>query len=228
MIRMRPLRLLTTMLLFSASAAAQTATIDEGRFLLTRSGAAIGTESFRIVRQSSVDGPVYELSSTRNVGGKLIRSVLRTDSAGTPISYARTSNGDAAIQITASRQGPTRLVVEETGAHPSTKDYIIAPGTLILDDDLLHQLYLVVVNPEARSVAYISTVSRTAANGALAGMGPDRVELGNKAMVDATHFAFGSGAARREIWIDSSDRRLLKVSVPAQKLEALRDRRPPR
>lgn len=219
---------LTPMLLVVARlAAAQTTPVDQGVFAITRAGAPYGTESFQVVRQTGPDGLTYTLSSTRSQEGRIIRTALKTDSLGSPITYSRQVSGAGSAIIAASGKTAGRLTVKETsGRNHASKDYLLPAGTLLLDDDLVHQLYFVCLTDTPRTISYVSPGSRTSAEGRLVGVGQEQLELGNRAKVDALHFAFGTGAAKRDIWIDS-DKRLLRISIPALQIEALRDE-PPR
>src|SRR3954471_20817143 len=225
---MRAYRLIPVILTLAATgAAAQPPPIDQGAFTLTRDGAPFGKESFLIIRQAAPDGASYTLSSTRVVGGRAIRTSLKTDSRGAPVTYLRQEVGGAPATLVASGKNAGRLTVNVSeGDDRSSKDYLVVPGTLLLDDDLVHQLYFVCLNDRPRSISYVSPGSRSSATSTLAAVGGEEVELGNKARIAARHFVFGTGDGKREIWIDSSGR-LLRVSIPGRQIEAVRDE-PPR
>jgi hypothetical protein len=56
-------------------------------------------------------------------------------------------------------------------------------------------------------------------------VGRENLVIGG-ATIPSMKFTFGSGDGKREIWVDS-ERRLLKVSYPAQRIIGIRDL-PPR
>jgi hypothetical protein len=225
---MRAFRLIPVMMALGfGEAAGQTAPVDQGVFSISRGGAAYGTESFLIIRQPSVEGGSYTLSSTRVVGGRTIRTSLTTDSMGAPITYMRQEVGGSPLTLVASGKSAGRLTVSfSEGDDRSSKDYLVAPGTLLLEDDLMHQLYFVGLSDLPRSIPYVAPASKTASSASLSLVDDGEVELGNKARIAARHFALGSGAAKRDFWIDSSGR-LLRVSIPGQQIEAIRAE-PPR
>jgi hypothetical protein len=200
---------------------------DQGRFAITQAGVPIGTESFTITRQAGPDGGTYTLHGTRSVPGRAsTQTALITDSSGGPLSYDRRSPGDTVFRISATRNaGRLTVYAIGTGFH-SYKDYLLRPGTLVLDDDLVHQLHLVFLTDLARSITYISPAAAAVGAASLVDEGQEEVILGNKARIQSRHFAFGTGAAARDIWIDSN-KRVLKVSIPGRMIEALRDE-PPR
>ena len=225
---MRTLWLIPVMMTFNAAPAlTQTTPVDQGTFTITRAGAPYGTEAFLIIRQPGANGAAYTLSATRSLEGRTIRSSLKTDSLGGPITYMRQEIGASPGTLTASGNNAGRLTVNVgEGGERSSKDYLLSSGTLLLEEDLVHQLYFVCLDGRPRSIAYVSPDSRTASTGALTAVGEEEVELGTRARVAARHFAFGSGAARRDIWIDSNGR-LLRISIPGRQIEAVRSE-PPR
>jgi hypothetical protein len=218
------LRVATAALVVAGSAAAQTtAVIDEASFTLTRAGAPYGTESFRIIRRLGADGVEYVTQSTRTIEGRIVRTALTTDSSGTPTSYSRATTGAGQGMLTA-RRAVNRLTVNEEGAQASSRDYAFAPGSVILDDDVMHQLFFVTWR-EPRVVAFVAPGSRTTGRGTLTEVGREELRLGGSTIA-ARHYSFGSGDDKREIWVDSS-RRLLKVTHPSRQIVGTRDL-PPR
>jgi hypothetical protein len=220
---LRAVRLIPVALLVATPATAQqTAVLDDGTFTFTLAGAPFGTESFKIVRRLGAQGVEYVSQCTRTVEGKVVRATLTADSAGNPTSYSRTATGGSLGRITASR-AMNRLTVNEEGPNASSRDFVFAPGSLILDDDVIYQLYFVTWR-EPRSIGFVSPASKTAGQAVLAEVGRESVTIG-RTNVSAVKYVFGEGADRREIWIDSS-RRLLKVAHPARQLIGTRDQLP--
>jgi hypothetical protein len=224
---MRAFCLVPVMITFSAAPVlAQSTPVDQGTFTITRAGAPYGTEAFLIIRQTGANGADYTLSATRLLDGRTIRSSLKTDSLGGPITYMRQEIGGSPVTLTASGSAGRLTVNVGEGGDRSSKDYLVSTGTLLLEEDLLHQLYFVCLDGRPRTIAYVSPDSRTASTGALTVVGDEEVALGNATRVTGRHFAFGSGAAKREIWIDSNGR-LLRISIPGRQIEAVRSE-PPR
>jgi hypothetical protein len=217
-------RLVPAALVVAASLSAQPSrVIDEASFTLTRAGAPFGTESFKIVRRIGADGIEYVAQSTRTVDGRILRTSLSMDSSGNPTSYTRTATGANAGQLSV-RRAMNRLTVNEQGAQASSRDYVFTPGTVILDDDVIHPLYFVTWRDHA-DLGFLELAGRVAGRASLAEVGREGVAIGNDT-VPATRFAFGSGDDKREIWVDS-ERRLLKVALPARQIVGTRDL-PPR
>lgn len=217
---------LVPVLLVTASAlpGQTTQMVDEGTMTVTRAGIAVGSEAFKIIRRQGSDGVEFVAQSTWTVPGRIVKTALTVDSRGSPTSYSRTAAGSTPGQLTV-RRTPGRLSVDETGSRASTKDFLFEPGSLILDDDLVHQLYFVTWKPSSAAIAYVAPGSRASGQAVLVEIGHETLTIGKQSL-RATHFAFGTGNARRDIWIDSK-RRLLKVAVPYQRIEAVRDLPPP-
>jgi len=218
------LRFVSASLLVAASASAQSAgVIDDASFTFTRAGAPYGTESFKIIRRLGAEGTEYIAQCTRTTEGRVVRTSLTTDSAGNPTSYTRATTGSGQGKLTA-RRATNRLTVNEEGAQASSRDYVFAPGTLILDDDVIHQLYFVTWR-DPRTLSFLSPATKATGQGAVTEVGSETIAVGNSS-IPAVRYAFGSGDDRREIWVDSS-RRLLKVAHPAKQIVGVRDL-PPR
>jgi hypothetical protein len=203
--------------------AQQTGVVDEASFTITRGGAPYGTESFKIIRRLGAQGVEYAAQCTRTLEGRVVRTMLSADSTGNLTSYSRATTGSGQSQLTA-RPAQNRLTVNEDGAQASSRDYVFAPGALILDDDVIHQLYFVTWRGP-RSLTFVAPGGHRTGQGNLTEVGREDVAIG-RTSVAATRYAFGSGDDRREIWVDS-ERRLLKVTHPSRQIVGIRDL-PPR
>ena len=218
------LRLVSVALAISVPLRAQTTgVVDEASFTVTRAGVPYGTESFKIVRRLGTQGVEYAAQCTRTIEGQVLRTMLSTDSTGNLTSYSRATTGSGQGRLTA-RPALNRLTVNEEGSQASSRDYMFAPGTVILDDDVIHQLYFVTWR-DPRSVAFVAPGGRSTGTGTLTEVGREDLALGGTT-VAAVHYSFGSGDDRREIWVDS-ERRLLKVTHPSRQIVGIRDL-PPR
>jgi hypothetical protein len=217
----RVVRLIAAATLAATPGGAQaSAVIDEATFSFTRAGTPFGTESFKIIRRLGANGVEYLVQATRTIEGKVVRTGMTIDSSGSPTAYTRVVPGQG--QMTA-RRAMNRLTVNEEGPQASSRDYVFAPGSLILDDDVIHQLYFVTWR-DPRSFGFVSPATKTTGQTALVEMGAEAVTIGRNTL-PAAKYVFGEGDDRREIWIDSS-RRLLKVAHPARQLIGTRDQLP--
>src|SRR5206468_4676075 len=76
-------------------------TLDEGVFLISRSGAPIGRESFRITRASSSAGDSYRATAQVALGDRRIVPTLTCDSTGAPVSYDVAVQGADGVRLQA-------------------------------------------------------------------------------------------------------------------------------
>src|SRR5262245_17485001 len=67
--------------------AQSSAVVDEATMMITRKGAPIGRESFRIVRTPGANGQVFRAVATSALGEARLSSTVATDSMAVPVFY---------------------------------------------------------------------------------------------------------------------------------------------
>lgn len=233
--RLGSLSLMSTTLLASAWAPCSVAkaqvaprTLDEGTYLISRNGAPVGRESFRIVHSPSAAGEVYRATAQAAIGEQRIAPSLSCDSTGAPVSYDVTVQGgpQQAVRLQA-RVRPGRFsTVVRTREGESTREYVIPDGVVVLDDDVIHQLYFVTLGGRrSGKLTLLAPRTGTQSVARLENAGASSVEIAGRA-VPATHFVLTApGFSRREFWTDSAGR-ILKAIIPDQGLVAQRDELP--
>jgi hypothetical protein len=108
----------------------------------------------------------------------------------------------------------------------STREYVVPRGVVVLDDDVVHQLYFVTLGRRSGSVTILVPRAGLQAVANLEERGGGPVDIGGNSIA-ATHFVLSAaGFARREFWIDSAGR-ILKATIPERGIVAQRDE-PPR
>jgi hypothetical protein len=207
-------------------ATAQVTTIDEGSFTLFLGAERVGREEFSIRRVSEGDRSAILSSAAIAWDTRRLAPALRTDSAGSPTSYQIEVRdaGRVTTMVTASVAGGrlSQRVVTDRGE--SARQFPLPAGTLILDEDVVHQYYFVaqrgagsipVLVPRRLGRETITVAERPA--------GP--VEIGT-GTVPARHFVItdGSGTAT-DVWVDAAGR-LLRLAVSARGFVAVRDEAP--
>jgi hypothetical protein len=208
----------------SIPAHAQGRIVDEGTFAVTRAGAS-HTENFRIAR---IENGLIRATGQVVSPSQRITSALTFDSLGTPVKYdvSVTEKGVKTATVTAER-GAARLTSRSSDQRgdESMREYPLTPGqSVLLDDGLMHHLYVVAVGRKPGSVQVIDPRASHAGSATLSAMGLEPVEVGGKS-VTATHYSLVSGGVRREFWLDSAGR-LLRVEIPSQQLVAAREELP--
>lgn len=207
----------------AGSLAAQGRIIDEGTFVITRPGAPSATESFRI----RVDNGVVTATAQLNAGAKRVNSAMTTDSLGTPMDYRLDirENGASTMSISAiGRSG--RLTARSQLPHgdESTREYpVTTGGSFILEDDLVHQTYFVLLAKRPTLQAINLRTSRGTPVSVRA-LGPEPITIAGR-QVTATHYSMQNGGRQREFWVDSAGR-VLRVDIPSIGLKATREELP--
>lgn len=220
---LRALPLLALPALLGAQASAL---IDDGTFTITRRGAPVGREAFRIARVAAAGGQVYRGSGTTVVEDRRYATVLGTDSTGIPVSYeARLSYGGKNLRIEG-RGRPGRFsVLSSTAGGESAREYVLDNGALLMEEEVFLHFFFV---PLAAANARVSViVPRTPQQSwfDVASVGSESVDIAG-VKIPARRYSISSNGLARDVWVDHLGR-LLKVSIPDKDLVALRDD-PPR
>lgn len=214
--------------LSTTSAQAPARTIDEGTFLISRAGAPVGRESFRISQAARGATETYRATAQVVLGERRIVPTLTCDSLGAPISYDVSVQGgsDPTARLQA-RARPGRFSsMLRTREGESTREYVVPSGVVVLDDDIVHQLYFLTIGGR-RSGSVTLLAPRTGVQGVatLQNLGANPVDIGGVS-VPATHLVLTApGFARREFWIDAGGR-ILKATIPERGIVAQRDEAP--
>lgn len=230
-----PVRLLLAAATFVAplAASAQVATVDEGSFTITRQGTRVGREEFRIVRQPIASGTEYVASGLAVYGEQRIRSALQTAATGAPVGYqvSVTSGPDTLSRLTGQIVHGRFSAQVRTPRGEAASEFATSDGTVIVDDEIYHQYYFLSLgNHLSGAVSEIALLApRRNGQGSMrvTKAGAESVDVGGQ-KIAATHLAVAAGGApATDVWVDASGR-VLKVSIPARGLVALRDDPPTR
>jgi hypothetical protein len=209
-----------------ASLDAQVTVVDEGTFSLLVRGTRIGREDFSI-RRTTGGGLVAQGNLLRGDARSTV--ALNADSAGTPDRFRMETLllGRAEEEVSGERRGAlwSGLALLPTGERGS--EFRLPPGTLLADDQVVHHLWFAVnlaageTRPrlQARRLVIDSILVESA--------GEDRVTIGLDEL-DARKWVVrgpGGGGVLREVWTDPQGR-LLRVRIPSEEFEAVRDEPP--
>jgi hypothetical protein len=223
-------RLFTTLTLaawplLTGDALAQGAPFDEGTFVVSRHGVVVGKEAFRILR-SSGRGELYTSTAQCAFGDRRISPALSADASGIPLLYRlEVKNGGDLEERLQAKGRPGRLhAVLQTRTGESSKEYVIASGALILDDDIYHQHFFVPLARRSGDVMVVVPRRNTQVAGRVEERGRDKIRIDGKDVM-AVHLVITLPDGARDLWFDDGGR-LLKVAVPARGLIALREELP--
>lgn len=223
--RLLPVVPLCWIVLAVGAASAQTsAVIDEGTFMVTRGGAPIGRESFRIVRAPGPNGQVFRATGQSALGDVRFTTSLGTDSTGVPVSYeSELSQRGAVVQNLKGRGRPGRFsVVHWTKSGEASREYLLNNGALLIDDEVIHQFYFVSVAASRGRLVIISPRAARQGQYRLEERANETVEIAGRGVASRRFTLISESGAGRDVWTDASGR-LLKVVIPDMGITAVRD-----
>jgi hypothetical protein len=212
-----------------AAFAQTSALIDEGTFMVSRNGAALGRESFRIVRAPAPGGQVYRATCQSALGDNRVTTSLGTDSVGVPVSYEfeLTQRGVVVQQLRGQGRPGRFMVLVRTKSGESAREYVSSNGSLLIDEDVLHHHFFVpLAAAQHKALNVIVPNVAQQPHFKIEDVGDDTVDVGGRS-IPSRHFTLtGPSGVVRDVWVDARGR-LLKVTIPDRGLLALRDD-PPR
>lgn len=206
-----------------AGANAQGRIIDEGTFLVSRPGQPQATEGFKIWR---LEGGALLATGSLTGGSQRVTSSLRTDSLGTPIAYAVTVRDHDGVRdslVAAARGARFQSHTQARGDEAMHEYQLVAGSTLIVEDDLAHELFFAALGKRTGAVHVISPRAFHGGNATITALGLEPIEVGGRS-VTAAHYELRSPAGKRDFWIDSGGR-LLRVDS-ASGFRAVREELP--
>jgi hypothetical protein len=227
MIRTRLLSLLTLLLGTAVVLPGQVQTIDEGSFTLFLGAERVGREEFSLRRVPDGDRVVILSQATIAWDARRLAPALRTTATGDPVSYQIEIRDDGRVttMVTASVGGGrlSQRVVTDKGE--SARQFPLSPGTLILDEDVVHQYYFV-AQRGAGTIPVLVPRRLGRESVVVSALADTRVEIGT-GTVTARHFTVTDAAGIvTDLWVDAAGR-LLRLAVTARGFVAVRDE-PPR
>jgi hypothetical protein len=208
--------------------AAQVTTADEGSFTVSRAGARIGREEFRIMKQPVAGGIEYVARGLGAYGDRRITAALQTDATGAPLRYQVDVRNGAETEARLTAQivhgrfsAQVRTVRGEAASEFNTGD-----GAVVVDDEIYHQYFFLPLGGRLGSgpVEVPVLVPRRNAQGVVrvTRSGPDPVTVGGQSLAATRYVLTAAGSPERDVWLDAGGR-VLKVSIPTQGIVALRD-----
>jgi hypothetical protein len=213
--------------LSSALVGAQVRTIDQGSFTITMNNQRIGREDFSIVEDASTQNLRIMAKATveyRERGLKL-QPLLTANATGASTEYDITVRGGALQRWTGTidRNRVRSMIFSERGQ--AAKEFVVAVGAMVLDDDVFHQYYFVAKRAGEGSIPVIIPQRSAQSAVTVARLGAERIDIGN-AQVEAQKLSVTEGSGpTREVWVDSQGR-VLRVAIPSRAIVAARDELP--
>ncbi|MFN8573378.1 MAG: hypothetical protein U0132_15100 [Gemmatimonadaceae bacterium] len=199
-------------------------TIDQGSFTITTNGQRTGREDFSIAATPTGKGTEYIAKATIVLGDRRLAPAMQADSSGVPMTYqVQTKNSSASQEWWSGTITRGRVDARmRTARGEARKEYIVADGAIILDDDVFHQYYFVPQHSKQASVAVVIPRRNAQLTLKITAGGPDRVTIAGKEL-EASHIVLTEpGGDQRDLWVDAAGR-VLKVAIPSRGILALRD-----
>jgi hypothetical protein len=226
-VRALGLSALLPLLALLAAPRSQPERADVGSFSILREGVRVGREQFSVRTVGSAEGVAYELRAESAIGERRLATRLEVDSAGTPVRYsAEVRRGTATVlRLGGQRTRGRFATLARTERGEAAREYLLPAGTVVVEDESFHQSALLLLSRagrtdySVRALAPMHNRERT-------------VRMTRDAAVDTVTVAGVRRTAerwvvddivdRRVLWVDA-DGRVLRVTIPARGLEAIRD-----
>lgn len=201
---------------------------DEGSFTISVGGRTAGRENFRVSATTRGDVTEYVARAEVTYGDRKVTPELRTGTDGAVVSYEVTTRGGSVSESWRGALTRGRLnATIASGRGTSAREYIVPAGTLVLDEEVIHQHWFLALRARSGSMSVVlprradvqTTVTMTT-------VGAETLQVGNHDLASTHLRAVLGGGEVHDIWVDKSGR-LLKVAVPARNLIAIRDDPPP-
>lgn len=190
-------------------------------------GQRVGREDFTISGTPGTDGMEFISRATVVMGDNRLTPSLRSDSTGSPVLYevrVRGTSGATEQWMGGITRGRVSARIN-TPRGASEREYVVAEGAVLLDDDVFHQYHFVASRATGASVAIVIPRRNTQMVLTVKRVGSETITIAGTP-VASQHLIFTEpSGATREIWVDSAGR-VLKVVIPAKDLIAIRDEVP--
>ncbi len=225
----RPRIVLAALVLLSTGPlAAQVTSVDEGSFTIVREGERVGREDFSIRSAPSANGRVLVAQGNSVTGGRRIAPALNADTTGFPSRYQLEVRVDGRVVESVSGQVSRNHYEARTlrADGESAREFRLPSGTVIADDDVLHQLWFIVRRGVGVTVPVLVPRRSVVEMVRVEFAGVERLTIDNREIL-ARHLVLttqGSGVSR-DAWVDTGGR-LLKAAIPSLKIVAVRDEAP--
>ena len=197
---------------------AQTAVIDEGTFLLSRDGRAVGTESFTIRRTGrgeearlvitgeariETDGLERRITSALEVTGPALRVTA----------YQVKEGGDTTHEVYMTLTGRRFQATLRSPEGEELREYRASPRAVVLGDGLAHHFYVLGARARAGVTDVPVIVPRTGEGMGLRidDRGTERVSIAGQ-MVQGRRLVVENGGETRDVWLDEEGRVLRVVN----------------
>jgi hypothetical protein len=201
--------------------------LDVGSFSILQEGDRVGREQFSLRRVGAADGVEYELRAEAAIGDRRIATRLETDSAGTPLRYSAEvrSGTTLVLRLGGQRTRGRFATLARTDRGEAAREYLLPAGAVVLDAESFHQAALLIIGRRDRTDFVLRALApmenREREVRVTLDAPVDTVSVAGVRLL-ASRWVIDEATGRRVVWTDA-ERRVLRVTVPALGLEAIRD-----
>lgn len=208
----------------AASVARAQTLIDEGSFTISRNGQTIGREQFSIRSSPGTLGTTYTAYGTTTYSDRRLDPRLVTDAEGAPMRYeVETRVGPEREQLLSGQVQRGRFSARtQTPRGMSAREYIVADGALILDDDIFHQYFFVARADRSGAVPVVVPRRNVQVAMQVEVKGFERLTIGGTPIEARRLAVIEPNGDTRDVWVDGQGR-VLRVAIPARGVVAQRD-----
>jgi hypothetical protein len=202
--------------------------MDRGSLSIMVNGQRAGREDFTVSGTPGASGTEYLSRATVSYGDRRLNPSLWSDSLGVPSRYTMEVKGSSGAERWSGniKRGRVSATIDNARG-PSEREYVVAEGAVLVDDDVFHQYYFLVQRADRPTITIV--IPRRNAQMILkpSVAGTETLTIGATA-IEARHFVFTEpSGATRDVWADSEGR-VLKVAIPSRNVVATRDDPPTR
>lgn len=201
--------------------------VDVGSFTIRREGVRVGREQFSLRRVGSAEGVEFELRAESAIGTRRLATRLETDSAGTPLRYsAEVREGTTVIlRLGGQRVRGRFATLARTDRGEAAREYLLPTGSVVLEVEAFHQAAVLLQQRGDRedfTVRALAPMENREREIRVTLDAPSDSVTVAGIRLDATRWVVDDPGHRRVLWMDA-DGRVLRSTVPALGLDAIRD-----
>ncbi|MBY0489425.1 MAG: hypothetical protein K2R93_06255 [Gemmatimonadaceae bacterium] len=204
--------------------------LDEGSFTITLNGQRAGREQFSIQQVTAADGATLEVRAESAVSDRRSAMRLDADSAGTPVRYSVEERRGAELTL---RLGGQRVrgrfaTLARSLTGEAAREYMLRPGAVVVEEDGIVQHALLVRGAAATTTTGVTLPSLTPIANAqgvvriVPEADGDIVAIAGVRIPARRWRCVTNDGEVRLVWTDVEGH-LLRLSIPARNLDALRD-----
>lgn len=204
---------------------AQVSIVDEGSFTVSRRGVRVGREEFSIRSSPSTSGANVVVAQASAVYEDLrLFPALTARADGVASSYQLEIRRGAEVEerwTGTVGAGRVSARIGRAGVD-AVREFLVADGALLLDDDVFHQFYFVARRRPAATVAVIVPRRNRQVMLRLTDRVQQTIDIAGQPLVAISFSATSPDGLERQVWVDAEGR-VLRVAIPSQGLLAQRD-----